>query len=94
MQTMAIIASALAFPSTITTMALQAGVLGDADDEIFEFEDPLTDVTIHYVLKRALAPPRVPCEPEGNLEVEAQPPPPSALEPTPATTAPAPVPPH
>ena len=63
MQHMANSSAALAFPSTITAMALQVRVLFDNDEETTYSQDPLDNTAIDYVLRRAPSLPAIPENP-------------------------------
>ena len=87
MQHVANSTAALAFPCTITTMALQAGVQVDDDEAIAYPEDPLTNAVLHYVFRRAPPPPQIPAAEVPQQEAEAPPSPPPEPEPAPAAAA-------
>ena len=77
--------AALAFPCTITTMALHAGVQVDDDEDIAYSDDLLDNATLRYVFRRVLQPPAIleEVEPQQEAEVLLLPPP----EPKPALAA-------
>ena len=84
MQHVANSTATLAFPCTITAMALQGGVLIDDDDEIAYPDDQLDNTTIDYVLRRAPWPPAIleDAEPHPEAKVPFLPPPKPELAPT------------
>ena len=88
MQHIANSTAALAFPCTVTAMALQAGVQVDDVEELASLDDPLDNAVLQYVFRWAPWPPSIPATEETQQEAEAPPPPPPEPEPAPVEAPP------
>ena len=72
----------LAFPCTITTMAVKAGVVIHDDEEIALPDDSVDNAIVNYVFRRAPPPPAMSADEKPHQDAQVPPPPPPKVEPT------------